>query len=153
MNTTTNQESILNRNWTAQPSSLVPGGLSDILSRQHLQVFEAMVTGEPVLFLNSDGATEELRFEGAPGGNSFVILSHNERLLVRSHLSEDQTTKALCKLADIFCRLPVSFRFLLRTVELRDAAGSSKFCNIESKLKIYGGLDGINEEKFEPIFG
>lgn len=144
----------LSATWTAEPSSLLPGGLAEVLAGQHLQIFQSLVTGEAVLFLNSDGQTESLTFVGGPRAQQYTIEGdEGSRLVVSSRLSDEQTMPALCKIADIFSRIPVEFRYALRAIEIGDESRSGGYLPESGKLRIFGGLKAIDERAFAHIFG
>lgn len=138
----------LQTTWTAEPSGLV-GGFSDILARQHLQIFDGIATQSYIDFLNSDGQIEALQFTKI-GWNRFEILTEwGQKLKITSDWKDEDNPRALAKIADIYTRIPVSSRGHLVQIELRitDVQDTS-FCELTGKLTICGSLASIKETAF-----
>lgn len=148
----TAQKFQLKTTWSAEPSGLLPGGLADIISRQHLQVLDALVSDGDVLFLNSDGENHSLEFTKVKSVASRAVYrlvdGHGNHLLVSSELGNDDY-RALAKVADIFTRIPVAFRSQLRELNLTEGSpAQSYYSELSRKLRIQGGLKAITETVF-----
>ncbi len=135
---------------------------------QQQAIVEAIATGEPVAFTNTEGDTQMLRVEqlGGNGEDSVgfeLTTEDGTRYRIDSELSVTDTHEAIARIADGITQVPVHLRgsvdkFRLVAEEDPDGAlasyGRSKsgwnpFGSTEGRITFYGGVANITESTFD----
>lgn len=146
-----------------------------VIAAQEAAILEALETGEPVEFTNTEGDTEEIRLtQNGGNGRDYVSYeletSDGQKVEIRSGLSYNETRVALARLTDSFTQVPEHHRDELRTITLEagpdedrpevaaryrwEVRGLGPFRReTKEEMVFYNGLRNINEAIFDHEFG
>ncbi|MFP2899447.1 hypothetical protein [Corallococcus sp. 4LFB] len=141
---------------------LSPGDLGKLINPRRAAVEEALATGNPVPFTNTDGKTEQVSVTQLPGGvagggdDVYVVTVGNDRFTVRVEEGADVDAEAvLAQVIDSYSETPEDLRGSLEHVVIKgeaDPEGAAARAG-DGTITFYGGEANVTADIFHHEIG
>lgn len=132
----------------------------EIIEQQEASVLDAVTSGQPVEFTNSNGETEMLSITqlDSSGDNAVYEITGEDgnKIRITSELGASDNRVALARVADYYSQLPPGVRDSVSEIELLQHADDFAAADYQSgndHIRFYDGLVNLNEEVFNHEYG